>query len=368
MFEKLMKYNHTMAVRKINYYKIPCTIFRQTEEGAAEFNGILDEIERINNHLIKIGEYGLYSIVRTPSGGISYKTGNFKPLMWDIRPTNTSVEITLVADYAWRFQFRRDFKEDPGGGIAGNTAFKKTIGYMRKYGIDIEQYAVSPEEGWNIKKTIPSPPIKLARETFKDKEFHNIHHLDLNSSFISGMVDYAPELYKPFNEIYNKRKIDEVCKAVLVETYGYMQSKYVQYRFSMLSKAGVEYNNKMIDKLSEKLIRSGRVPILYNTDGIWYAGDEYHDEDEGYGLGKWKNDIHAIRFRAKSAGAYEYEEIDSKTGEVRYVPVLRGQSKMDSIKPRTEWEWGDIYPASVEIIKFNWNTKTRRLEKDYGKL
>ena len=55
-----------------------------------------------------------------------------------------------------------------------------------------------------------------------------------------------------------------------------------------VAKAGIEWNNNHIDDLADKLIKSGREIIGFNTDGIWYQGDVYHDSNEGVGLGKWK--------------------------------------------------------------------------------
>ena len=60
------------------------------------------------------------------------------------------------------------------------------------------------------------------------------------------------------------------------------------------------------------------------------------------------NDHIYCQFRLKSKGAYEY--ID---GDGHYQPVVRGYTKLDQIKDRSEWHWGDIYQA--DVVKFSIN-------------
>ena len=94
---------------------------------------------------------------------------------------------------------------------------------------------------------------------------------------------------------------------------------------------------------------SGRIVISYNTDGVWYDGEIYHGEGEGPNLGQWSNDHVNCMFRAKSAGAYEFIE------DGKYYPVVRGQTTLDAIKPRSSWEWGDIYKSTS--LQYYYNPK-----------
>ena len=97
-------------------------------------------------------------------------------------------------------------------------------------------------------------------------------------------------------------------------------------------------NNARIREVTGELLAAGRTPLLYNTDGIWYVGGPLESgAKHGPGVGNWENDHLALRFRAKSRGAYEYED------EEGYHPVVRGRTKLDESKPRSEWEWGDVF-------------------------
>jgi hypothetical protein len=88
------------------------------------------------------------------------------------------------------------------------------------------------------------------------------------------------------------------------------------------------------------LRQAGRQILAYNTDGIWYAGEEYHGEGEGPELGQWGHDHRNCKIRFKSAGAYEFIE------DGKYYPVIRGLTLLDKVKDRdTEWQWGDIFNA-----------------------
>lgn len=86
--------------------------------------------------------------------------------------------------------------------------------------------------------------------------------------------------------------------------------------------------------------------ISYNTDGIWYQGAVYHGDGEGDDLGQWHNDHVNCRFRAKSAGSYEFIENGS------YFPVVRGKTRLDDLIPRDKWQWGDIYQNEADLMTF----------------
>jgi hypothetical protein len=48
----------------------------------------------------------------------------------------------------------------------------------------------------------------------------------------------------------------------------------------------------------------------------------------------------------RSAGAYEFIE------DGKYHVRLRGHTNLDHIKPRSCWEWGDIYQDECVVINF----------------
>ena len=88
---------------------------------------------------------------------------------------------------------------------------------------------------------------------------------------------------------------------------------------------------------------------MWNTDGIWYQGDVYHDEGEGKQLGQWKNDYIDCMWRAASKGKYEFAD-----SEGNYHPVVRGRTRLDKVKERDDWEWGDIYDVRAQVIEYVW--------------
>ena len=100
-----------------------------------------------------------------------------------------------------------------------------------------------------------------------------------------------------------------------------------------------------------KLELNGRIPLLTNTDGIWYYSDlgPYHDNNEGDKLGNWQNDHNNCKFLMTSEGAYQYEE-----NNVCYS-VVRGLCNLDLVEPdRTKWKFGDILNLNnVYTFKFN---------------
>ena len=177
---------------------------------------------------------------------------------------------------------------------------------------------------------------------------------------MAGIAEYEPKLEPVINKIYKERKINPVNKDILTRTYGFMQSEWCRvninnkvysYAFAHLSKAAMEVNNRKIDYLLDELELSGRKILATNTDGIWYTGELYHDEHEGTKLGQWKHDHKNCMIRFKSKGSYEYEE------DGKYHAVVRGLTKLDKIKPREKWEWGDIYKEGSEIAMFTFDYK-----------
>lgn len=330
----LLQYENVPIVRNCNYRDIPCSTFAINEQGMNAFNEVLQAI--------KDSPVKLNKIVRTLSGGISIEKKNFRPPMYDLRKLSSMIELTIVGfGRMWRLQFRSKIKGDNSNKLYGHTCFKIFRSTCAKFGIDIADYVI--ENGLEVKETIPRAPIKLYRRTFKDLIFEHAHHIDLNSSYMSGIAEKFTELREPIEYLYNNRKVIPEYKQVLVATWGFMQAKYIRGRYAHLSKAGVEYNNKMLEELTNNLREQGFTVLAYNTDGIWYVGRNrmYHDQNEGKGLGQWKHDHVDCTIQFKKAGAYQFIE-----NGVVYTK-LRGFTKLDNIKPRDEegrgWDWGDIY-------------------------
>ena len=339
--ELCARYKRGPATWKPNKLDMPLNIIPNTEEGMQEFNEIVDCI-----HSLGITD-------RTPmtkSGGISIKGDAFFHT-YNIIPHSSSIEIILISRYDFRWEFRRDYKADTDG-ITGRAAFTQFSKICEEYGIDINEYRTTSDEGLEVKKTIPSPLIDVDK-TILHKTLENVHHIDFHSAYMSGIAVNYPALKAPIEHIYNKRKDPDksnLYKAILTHTYGYMQSQYspIYYQLSHLSKSAMVWCRDSLEELTERLTKSGRKVLMHNTDGVWYQGDIYHGEGEGKGIGQWENDHINCKYRAKSKGIYEYIE------DGKYTVVARGRYELDKIKPREDWEWGDIYyTGKCESFKYD---------------
>lgn len=330
---------------KLNILKVKTIHLSPTPEDAHLFNQIVDDIFWSNES---------WDIIKqTKSGGISISLTSVLPPMWDIYEGDTSIILTLIHEKGCaRVCFEGDFDTNKRRSpISGPQALRQFTDLCAKYNIDLNSYALPPEQSVLIKESIPRPLIKIADGAEPERIYENCHHIDFHSSYPGGLVNTHPEFKEPVEYLYNRRKTCPNKKAVLNLTIGMMQSlkwnKKAQH--AQLAFDAITDNNHRVEDVAKRLTDSGRVPLLYNTDGIWYQGEAYHGDGEGPGLGQWDNDHTNCTLRIKSAGAYEYIENGN------YYPVVRGYTNLDKIKPREEWEWGDIFKdeASPYIFCFN---------------
>ena len=319
----------------MNYLNFPRIAWEFTDENVETFNKQVDYFKSV----------GLPKIERTPRGGIKLRSFGRG---WDVQPIGSSaIELTVTTWYStYRLVLTNSVGED---GEATKMTGKKAYVMMRrefkKDGIELEDYAV--ENGKEIKKAEIEPPMIMATSQLKfGRIYENVSHLDFHSSYPGGLARLHPEMRKTIERIYEKRKSggkDGELKLALDASIGFFQSQYCKigkhgYALANLARDAVNDNNERIRRVTKELIESGRTPLLYNTDGIWYSGEPLEaGEDYGPGVGRWENDHLALRFRAKSRGAYEFED------EEGYHPVVRGRTKLDESKPRSEWEWGDVF-------------------------
>lgn len=356
----LFRYKHVEFNPKPNLFKL-----KKEEEAFDE-----DGCKLFNTLSLLLGESDFAEIDRTRSGGISVKHLRYPAYDIEINPKSFIAQIITITGYGmWRFKWGYA-KDSPCGGREGYNFFRDLC---EKHGLYLEKYFENDKKkAKEVKESIVWPKVDFYmgnRNHNIGKLLEDVHHLDLNSSYMSGLVHELPEFREPVEELYKKKKEapkgseeKELYKAYLVVPTGYFQSQYFGYKLSHLSKIMIEYNNKRIDELTEKLIAYGCEPILYNTDGIWYRGPIYHDEDEGTELGQWKNDHINCKFRAKSAGCYEFEENGI------YYPVIRGRSNLDKECPdRTKWGeyyggMGAIYMA--DVIDIYYDNKLERMIYD----
>lgn len=346
MFEYIL--NKAEVVRNINYLLIPVNQFELSEEGVKNFNKVYFDIKKNCKNFSKI--------VRTPSGSISINKRNFRPYMWDVRELKSCVEITVIAGFSgmFRVQLRSGKKDHDDFKIWGRTAFAEFKKLCKKHNIDLKKFYI--DNGFEVKQQIQKPFICFEKECYEAMTFEHVHHIDLNSSYMSGIAKTFPELFPVIKEAYDLRKDEtknSIYKAILTHTCGFMQSSQIKYSLSHMSKAAIDFNNEMILNIRQKMIEQGFKPILYNTDGIWYThhdGIQYHDENEGKELGQWKNDHTNCIFQALSPGKYHY--IENGVCET----VLRGQTRLDKMKDRSKWTWKDLYDVKnteIMYVKFD---------------
>lgn len=325
---------------KTNKILVPVYALDNTEKGAHEFNIYYQEAIQTKWN----------AIVRTKSKGISVSRKAFRPPMWDVSYSSACIEMTIITNKMLRIQFRQTtsvLKEENEKQIYGRQAFVEFKKELLKDGIDLNRYAI--DNGAEVKKTIPRYLIQLEKEIYKDLVFENCHHVDFHSSFPAGLANTHPEFAATMNRLYEQRKEREINKAILNYSIGFCQSiDNTEARWAHLSRDAIKDNNDRIEELAQRLKKAGRLVISYNTDGIWYQGEIYHGAGEGKKLGDWENDHINCKFRAKSAGAYEFIE------DGKYYPVIRGRTNYDLIRPREDWEWGDIYRKEAKTLLFFW--------------
>lgn len=339
MKDFLLGLKHSPFKTKINMKWVPVVVFRLRDNGLEQFNEIYRWM------LINVKN----RIKRTKSGGISYNKINFRPPMWDLIQGNTWINLTYIdCDGIWRLQFRFEAEEkEKKKQQYGANSFREFKKKCLNYGINLDKYVI--DNGAEIKMEIEKPLIKLENFAVKDMIFNNVHHIDFHNSYPAGLVNTHKEFRGIIEELYEKRKQNEIYKAILNHSIGYMQSvKCCGAKWAHLSRDAINDNNRRIRDLAKKLKESGRIILSYNTDGIWYSGEVFHGNGEGKRLGEWENDHINCKWRAKSAGSYEFIE------DGVYNAVVRGHTKLDEIKPRTEWEWGDIYQPAAAIDCYLW--------------
>lgn len=341
----------------INKYHIPKIKLSFNKEGIETFNEVYQWMRNYD------GFEEWTRLQPTASGGIP--TGRKTLIMpaYMILEKRTSIELILLC-VEGQFRFIIGSAKDDTTGVTGQDAYNKFCSVCRKFGINIEDLAI--DNGKAVKDTIPSPKIDVAPLVSQGGLFGqgmdipNCHHIDINSAFMAVIGHYYPVLQPAIKYIYEKRKADTTgtYKAILTHAYGYFQSQWCRlkghgYALAHLSKAAITGTNTILDNLAKELEAAGRNVLLYNTDGLWYEGDIYHNYAEGTALGQWKHDYTNCVLNIKSKGAYQFVGTETKTGKTIFKPVLRGVSTYERIVPRSEWKWNDIYKGINISYKFD---------------
>lgn len=299
------------------------------------------------NKVYKYCKENFMKVEPTKSGSMPYNNKVKLHSRYMIIQSKTKIELTIVCfQGCYRFIIgnKRDEEKNP---VSGRKAVRAIYDKAKELNIDLAKYAVSSEEGAQIKTEIVSPAIQ--EYCIPGRVYTNVHHLDLNSSYASRISEVYPELKPLFENMYSQRhNNDGYYKHVLTNSIGCWQSEFCvdifsnraqskPYQFANLSKIAVNNTRALIETYIDKLNKAGRKVLLTNTDGIWYQGDIYTDENTGPNLCQWKNDHTNCKFIMKSRGAYQFVENNiCKT-------VVRGTTLLDKEKAREDWTFGEIF-------------------------
>ena len=337
-------------VEFLNQYgigKTQGTKYNQYSTIPTTYNFSLKDIEQFNKIYTYVYNQDLNIIQRTKTGairkGLKYWSNNYA---YDIKESKTGVRLTVIVDgKIWVFKVGTIKDKDTE--MPPWKAWKVFSDICRKNDINLDDYII--DNGKEYKQGIPDPLINMNQYMTKDDEgLTNCHHIDFHNSYPAGLANTHPEFRPIIESLYRLRKVSEDYKFVLNCTVGCMQSnKHPWYaRWAHLAKDAIEDNVKRVTQLAFILQMNGRKILGFNTDGIWYQGPIYHGPGEGDKLGEWHNDHINCIFRSKSDGAYEFIDAEG------YHPVIRGQTRLDTIKPRDKWSWGDIYQEDAKILKY----------------
>lgn len=333
------KYDNGISIDKFSLKTYSGTYFKQ-----------IFELENFNKLYKLLKKSKLRKIIRTEKGNII--KSNFLQLFgsWDIQKVITKqgifkgVILTVILKNTLFIFKSGSFGTNKNKELTGKKAFSWFLKYLKEDNIDINNYAI--DNGADVKLQIESPIIE---NCIIYQKLTNVNHLDFNSAWASKVVKKYPEFKNAFYRLYHEKN-KEYPSIVL----GYMQSEYCNYKFTHLSKIGVNDTNKEIKSMVSRLFKTGYEIVGINTDGIWYrdlTGKNriYHDENEGTEFGQWRTDHINCEFMAYSDGQYWFKENGV------FYPKARGFYSYELIKPREQWDENDFDKAMSSISNITWD-------------
>ena len=347
-------------VFSFNKKQIPVNCLSSVEE----FNAAIDEL---NNQGFKFG------IKFTQYHNISSR--GHVPFAYDIVEYSGSMAGWQIWIYSeegsYILQFNPTLNKD--GMIVGHDVNKKGGTYAlntftrelkKKCKINLVDYALIGDDAIKAKESIPKALIGPVNDFYVARTLEHCYHLDINSAYPAGLKEAYPEFGPVIDDFYNKKKNSatkeerEDYKLILNSLIGKMQSETIHYQYAHMSKAAIEYCRNKLLQMKNYLAQQCCSVVMFNTDGLWFIpmnnqlpkipnlGDE---------MGQWKLDHKDCTLCMKNAN-YEYIE------DGKYTPVVRGKTKLDQIKPRSEWQWGDIFRNEVDkTLKIRLDLSTHKL-------
>lgn len=329
------------------------------------FNPDFEGVKKFNEIYLLVRDWKNAVLTKTKGISTGRKCRYYRK---HIEVTKSGAELLIIAPKAsYRVVFRNDYKKpDTNEGYSGKFAFRDLVKLLKKEGFDLLNEAIT--NGDEVKKTIPAPDIRLIPE-FTDKTVYHAFHIDINSAYFAGIKQEHGHLGngvfgQVIQRIYDERKIPgkgEKNKSMFNSAQGYMQSQYCKingypYALAHISKPGLVFCRNKLAEIIKHYEALGCKLIGTNTDGAWFTKpDNVSEETLRQGtskeLGGFKIDHYDCKLRFKTKGCYEFIENGS------YTVKMRGQSNLDKVKAREDWQWGDIYDDTAEPIKYIFTTR-----------
>lgn len=352
--KQLESYKHIKYSIKPNKNKIPKNCF--TFDDLEEFNEI---------YLYAKTHYK--RVKHTKSQGISNKREEKFYERYFIVKGNQRFELVIIC-YEGCYRFLLQNKKHQDNTISGQQACRELYKWCDNYNIDLTKYATDVDQGLIEKSRIEKPHIEILTDIKRFRQGESIphvYHMDFRSSYASRISEAIPELKPMYEDIFSHRKENNgYYKHVLTNSIGCWQSPYCvdynnrrtvkPYEFAYLSKIAINGTRAKVEEKIAKLKEKGFIPLVSNTDGIWYYSpthEAYHDNEEGDNLGNWQNDHKDCIFCMTSKGAYQFIENNKVTS------VVRGICNLDAVEPdRSKWQFKDILRIKeVYAYKFDEN-------------
>ena len=296
---------------------------------------IIRNVDAINALYQALIHSTLPIIERSPTGAIAKHNIHHASGAYDVREVTTKkgifkgIIITVLL-FNRIFVFKCGMFSVKDKKDTGFKAFREFCSRIKAMGKTLDDYKI--ENGEEVKESISSPYIKFLR---KYQKIQHVNHMDMVCAWGSGFAKAFPEFETIIKEMEQK---DKILPSVFL---GYCQSEYCDYAFSHFAKAGIEFCNKKMQEYTEQLEAQDFEIIGYNTDGIWYVdkleqGRLFHNDEEGNGLGQWRNDHVDCELCAYGDGQYWFRE------DGKFNVRARGYYYYEQEKPREEWDEKDF--------------------------
>lgn len=360
-----------LPYNQLNYIKIPVILIDPTADLAGA-NELLNEIDQNN--------FSWRPFCRSKSGGLARRISNYdfnRADYWQ-RGGNRAELVLFDCNRGFcRVQFGAVPKDDKGNLIVGTKALRQLINKIpiindyvetdekqnNYYRQEAKKFYRNPDEGGFL-------GIPTSATCYNDQELDHVWSLDVHWAFPSALAkilndDRATEV---LNELYLKRKTNDIIKSMGVAAIGTMCSDFTtnmglgakgalaKLRYQLL-----EFHAAKMKMLREQIEAQGGIILNMRIDSIKFiATHRLTIAGEGSELGRWSYEFEDCRYRQATTGKYEYIDNDGV-----YHAKVNGATVLDRFVARDQWTWGDIYRCGDPIgVKFN--LLTRRFEELHG--